>query len=144
MSRIVACVLLAGMLSACGPDVHEQERQARTFVFERLSQPDQPVVVGPVVLASDFAIVDWTRGSLTGGRTLLKRGPKGWALALCGGVPLRRRPIVEREGGVPDGVAGVLITKLLREEFRIDDGRRNQIERWGGLPASVGCPEARP
>jgi hypothetical protein len=144
MRRAYAILALLGTLAACAPSPQQQEREARTLVFQKLSLPDMPVVVGPAVVASDFAIVDWTRGALTGGRTLLRRGPKGWTMVLCGGVPLRRRPIVEREGGVPDGVAGVLITKLLREEFRVDDTRRNQIERWGGLPAAVGCPEARP
>jgi hypothetical protein len=131
-------------LAACAPDVHEQERQARVLVFQRLSLPDQPVVVGPAVVARDFAIVDWTRGSFSGGRTLLRRGPKGWTLVLCGGAPLRRRPSVERQGGVPDGAAGVLITKLLREESRIDPDRRSQLDQFHSLPAAAGCPEARP
>ncbi len=144
MNRACAALLLLGTLAACGPDIHEQEHQARTLVFQKLSLPDQPVVVGPAVVASDFAIVDWTRGSFNGGRALLKWGPGGWSLALCGGIPLRRRPIVEREGGVPDGAAGVLVTKLLREESQLNADRREQIDRWGGLPASAGCPEARP
>ena len=144
MIRVAVFLLLLGTLAGCGPDLHEQEHQARTMVFEKLSLPDQPVVVGPAVVASDFAIVDWTRGSFTGGRTLLKRGPSGWTLALCGGIPLRRRPVVEREGRVPDGVAGVLITKLLREESQLNADRRDQIDRWGGLPANSACPEARP
>ena len=148
VTRALPALMFLGMLgtlAACGPDIHEQEHQARTLVFEKLSTPDQPVVVGPAVMASNFAIVDWTRGGFSGGRTLLKRGPQGWALALCGGVPLRRRPVIEREGGVPDGAAGVLVTKLLREESRIDGARRDQIDRWsGGLPASAACPEARP
>jgi hypothetical protein len=135
---------LVGALAACGPDVHQQEQQARVLVFQKLSLPDQPVVVGPAVLFGDFAIVDWTRGSFAGGRTLLKRSPTGWTLALCGGAPLKRRPVVEREGGAPDGASGVLITKLLREEGRIDDARRDQLDRWRSLPPRVGCPEARP
>ncbi|HTK33898.1 MAG TPA: copper uptake system-associated protein [Caulobacteraceae bacterium] len=143
MNRGLAALALAGMLSGCGPDIHEQEHQARTLVFQKLSLPDQPVVVGPAVVASDFAIVDWTRGGLSGGRTLLRRGPTGWTLVLCGGAPLRRRPIIESQGRVPDGAAGVLITKLLREESGLGE-RRDQLDRWAGLPAAVGCPEARP
>ncbi len=44
-------------------------RAARVKVFTELSQPDMGVVVGPVVMQEDFAIVDWTRGSFSGGRT---------------------------------------------------------------------------
>jgi hypothetical protein len=143
VNRGLVAFALAGMLAGCGPDIHEQEHQARTVVFERLSLPDQPVVVGPAVVASDFAIVDWTRGGFSGGRTLLRRGPKGWTLVLCGGAALRRRPIVESQGGVPDGAAGVLMTKLLREESGLGD-RRDQLDRWAGLPAAVSCPEAKP
>jgi hypothetical protein len=142
-SRIVVALAVL-VLAACAPDPGAQEREARLLVFEKLSQPNQAALVGPVVMQSDFAIVDWTRGR-SGGRTLLRRGSDGWNMVLCGGEPLKHRPVLER-AGVPDGTAGVLVTKLLREESRLRDGRREQIEQWRGARtdgAKVDCPEYR-
>jgi hypothetical protein len=139
---VVALAVLA--LAACAPDRGTQEREARVLVFEKLSQPDRAALVGPVVMQSDFAIVDWTRGR-DGGRTLLRRGRDGWSMVLCGGAPLKRRPVLE-QAGVPDGTAGVLVTKLLREEGRLRDGRREQIDLWRGARTDgvkVDCPEYR-
>jgi hypothetical protein len=143
--RALALVVVAALagLASCGPDKREREHQARLFVYQKLSQPGRPVVVGPAVVASDFAVVDFTRGAFTGGRVLLRREDGAWKLALCGGAPVRRRPIVEREGRVPDIAAGLLMTKLWAEESRIDQGRREQLDRWESLPPALGCPEAR-
>ena len=135
--------LAASGLAACTPDPREREHQARLFVYEKLSTPDQPVLVGPAVVASDFAVVDFTRGPFTGGRAQLRHEDGKWKIELCGGAPVRRRPIIEREGRVPDIAAGLLMTKLWAEEGRIDQARRDQLARWESLPPALGCPEAR-
>lgn len=130
-------------LASCGPDQRAEEHGARLFVFQKLSTPAASVVVGPAVLQSSFAVVDWTRGGLAGGRALLRRERDGWAFLACGGAPMKQRPTLER-AGVPDGVAGVLATKLVGEESRLTGGRREQIEQWRGLGApGVACPEPR-
>lgn len=143
--RRLAVLILTLAAASCAPDPGALERAARTKVFTELSQPDMGVVVGPVVMQEDFAIVDWTRGAFSGGRTLLRRDKKDWTYVLCGGAPLKRRPVLESVG-VPDGTAGVLATKLLREESRLDPIRRNQLDQWAGLKAgkAISCPEPRP
>jgi len=138
---LLCAPLLLCALSACA-DPRAMERQARELVFEKLSTPQMGVVVGPVVQQSKFAVVDWTRGGLEGGRILLRRDGGDWTMVLCGGAPMKRRPVLQK-AGVPDGTAGVLVTKLLREESRIDDARRAQVERWKGLGVQVACPEAK-
>ena len=137
--RALALLVLA--LSACAPDPRALERQARTQVYQKLSTPDLPAVVGPAVMQADFAIVDFTRGNFQGGRVLLRRDKNAWTLALCGGEPLRKRPTIER-AGVPDGTAGVLMTKLLREESRLDSARRDQFDKWRTI-TGVNCPEPK-
>ena len=94
MRGLVALAALAVLLGGCEPDRAAQEREARTLVFEKLSQPDLPVVVGPAVMQEDFAVVDWTRGAFGGGRTLLRRDKAGWTMILCGGAPLKSRPVL--------------------------------------------------
>jgi hypothetical protein len=144
MRRRLAVVLTL-LAAACAPDRGAEERAVRTLVFTELSQPELGVVVGPVVMQSDFAIVDWTRGAFSGGRTLLRKDKGAWTMVLCGGSPLKRRPVLEA-AGVPDGTAGLLTTKLLREESRLG-ARRDQIERWSGVRTDgkrVPCPESRP
>jgi hypothetical protein len=145
MRRLFAFAL-ALAAAACAPDQGAEERAVRTLVFTQLSQPDMGAVVGPVVMQGKFAMVDWTRGSFTGGRTLLRKDKDGWTMMLCGGAPMKRRPVLEA-AGVPDGTAGVLVTKLLREEARLNADRRAQVERWSGLRSDgkrVSCPEPRP
>ncbi len=141
--RAFALLAVVAGLVACGPDAHEREHQARLFVFKKFSLPDQPAVVGPAVVASDFAVVDFTRGPFAGGRVLLRHEEGVWKLALCGGAAVRRRPVVEREGRTPDIAAGLLMTKLWAEESRLDQARRDQLDRWPGLPPGLECPEAR-
>jgi hypothetical protein len=143
--RRAALFALVLAVAACAPDRGAEERAVRTKVFEELSQPDMGVVVGPVVMQDKFAMVDWTRGNFRGGRTLLRKDGKGWTMILCGGKPLTRRPVLEGVG-VPDGTAGVLATKLLREESRVPAERRDQFDLWSGLGAKPGitCPEPRP
>jgi hypothetical protein len=143
--RRAALLAVVFAVAACAPDTGAEERTVRTKVFEDLSQPDMGVVVGPVVMQDKFAVVDWTRGNFRGGRTLLRKDAGGWTMILCGGRPLTRRPVLEGVG-VPDGTAGVLATKLLREESRVPQDRRGQFDMWAGLGAKQGvtCPEPRP
>ena len=146
MRRVPAFAFALSLAAAaCAPDPGAQEREVRTLVFTKLSQPDMGVVVGPVVLEGKFAIVDWTRGRFAGGRALVRRDKKDWTLILCGGAPLKRRPVLEA-AGVPDGTAGLLATKLMSEESRLNAERRAQVEQWTGLHAAQGvsCPEPRP
>ena len=142
----VLALVLALSAAACVPDPGAEERKVRTLVFTELSQPDLGVVVGPVVMQSNFAIVDWTRGSLSGGRTLLRKDKGDWSMILCGGAALKQRPTLEA-AGVPDGTAGVLASKLVTEESRLGGERRAQIEKWSGASPDgkrVACPEPRP
>lgn len=133
--------LVGGLAGACA-DPRVREREARVHVFEALSVPDRPVVVGPAVVQDAFAIVDWTRGSFSGGRTLLRHEKGGWVMVACGGEALRSRPTLQR-AGVPDGTAGVLSAKLRREENRVGD-RLDRINNWQGLGAKAACPEPKP
>jgi hypothetical protein len=145
MRRGLALALLLAA-AACAPDHGAEEREVRTLVFTELSQPDLGVVVGPVVMQSNYAIVDWTRGAFSGGRTLLRKDKGDWNMILCGGAPLKQRPTLEA-AGVPDGTAGILAAKLVTEESRLNGERRAQIDKWSGLRLDgkrVNCPEARP
>lgn len=139
--RAAGFALVLAAAGACAPDPGKLEHAARTKVFTVLSQPDLAVVVGPAVVQGNFAVVDWTRGAFSGGRTLLRREHGDWTLILCGGAPLRQRPTLEK-AGVPDGTAGLLATKLLREESRIG-ARLDQINAWRGVRTDgvkVACP----
>ncbi|OYX31615.1 MAG: hypothetical protein B7Y99_09810 [Caulobacterales bacterium 32-69-10] len=142
LMRRTALLALVLAVASCGPDPGAQERAARTKVFTDLSQPDMAVVVGPAVMQSNFAMVDWTRGSFRGGRTLLRRDGKDWTMILCGGKPLTERTVLEA-AGVPEAAADGLVSKLLREEGRLDSSRRDQFDKWEGLgaPRGVTCPE---
>jgi hypothetical protein len=137
-----ALVALALTLSACAPpNPRALERQARVLVYEKLSTPEAPVIVGPAVVQGDYAMVDFTRGAFEGGRTLLRRDKDAWVLTLCGGAPLRE-PKALQGVGVPQAAASALTEKLIREENRLPD-RRPQFDKWRTLGGTVDCPEAK-
>jgi len=46
--------------------------------------PDTPLEAGPIAIAGDYAVADWTQGP-TGGRALLRKRDGAWAVILCAG-----------------------------------------------------------
>lgn len=137
LALAAALALAAGCSSGTG-----DEQAVRQLAFRSLSTPQAGAVVGPVVLQSGFAIVDFTQVA-HGGRVLLRKAGGDWTVLACGGDVLKRRPSVERLG-VPDGTAGVLITKLLREEGRLSPDRQAAIAAYRGATLDQGkraCPE---
>ena len=144
LRKAVPMAALGLLLAGCVPSPQDQERTVRTLVFQKLSYADLPVVVGPAVMEANFALVDWTRGSYSGGRALLRRHGPQWKLIACAGAPLKS-PEVMVKGGAPIAVARPLATKLLREEERLPADRQIQIDHWTGLgPVAGACPEVKP
>jgi len=139
MRRAALAVPVAAALLAGCADPRALEREARVMVYEQLSTPDAPVTVGPAVVRANYAMVAWTRTGPSGGRALLKRQGSKWTFALCGGAPMAK-PETLAAAGVPEAEAKKLVNKLLLEEGRVDQRRRDQIERWQGLGAGVDCP----
>ncbi len=59
--------------------------------------PENPLVVEPVVVDGDWAVASWAQDG-KGGRALLKKGEKGWAIHLCSGASLRDATALTKMG----------------------------------------------
>lgn len=72
--------------------------------------PDNPLDMGPIVIAGDYAISDWAQGG-AGGRALLRKTAKGWGIHLCAGEDLKQASALVTIG-VPEAEAQQLAEAL--------------------------------
>lgn len=56
-----------------------------------------PLAVEPVIVSGDWALAGWIQGE-KGGRALMKKGDKGWAIHLCSGASLKDQATLEQIG----------------------------------------------
>jgi periplasmic copper chaperone A len=68
--------------------------------------PEKPLSVEPVIVDGDWAIASWAQDG-KGGRALLKKGEKGWAIHLCSGASLKDAAALHKMG-----IAEASATKL--------------------------------
>ena len=76
--------------------------------------PDNPLAMGPIVIAGDYAVSDWSQGGV-GGRALLRKTETGWAIHLCSGAALKEAAALVQIG-VPDEVAAQLAEQIAAAE----------------------------
>lgn len=79
---------------------------------------DIKLSVNPVVVQGDFAVAGWVQDG-KGGRALLKKGHKGWAIHLCSGDSLKGAANLAKTG-MPEADAQALADKLAAAETSID------------------------
>lgn len=79
--------------------------------------PDNPLDMGPIVVAGDYAISGWAQGG-TGGRALLRKTDKGWGIHLCAGAGLKDAAELVKIG-VPETEAAELASLLAEAEAKL-------------------------
>lgn len=94
-------------------------------------RPDAPLDAGPVVVADSYAVADWTQGN-AGGRALLAREGKGWAVAFCSGDVLRTAAGL-KGAGVPEDEAHRLERELAEAELLVAPERLAAMARFNGM-----------
>lgn len=110
-------------------DAHE----IRTLIGATWDKPDSKVITDPISISGDHAVASWTQGE-RGGRALLRREAKGWAVVLCSGDPLKSASMLE-EAGVPLSDAQRIAEGLTEAEARVPAARRAQFSLFEGLAA---------
>ena len=106
---IIIAVGASGLAAA-----HDNVGAITDLMMTTFDQPDAPLVVGPVVVAGDYAIAGWTQED-RGGRALLKRKDHAWAIHLCAGDALRNETALVHMG-LPADVAATLASDLVAAE----------------------------
>jgi len=76
--------------------------------------PDKPLTMGPIIVVETYAVSDWAQAG-AGGRALLRKTARGWAIHLCSGEGLRHAESLVKLG-VPEAVAAELAERLAAAE----------------------------
>jgi len=127
--------LLAGalLLSGCFANTVLDQGQVREATQAHFGSARLPLDVGPIVVAGDHAIADWTQGDF-GGRALFERNGGSWMLVLCSGDSIRRADNLRR-AGVPDFAADLIAERLAKEEAALPPERLARMRRFVGTAA---------
>lgn len=92
--------------------------------------PDNPLQMGPIVIAGEYAISDWAQND-TAGRALLRKTAQGWAIHLCSGAGLKEAANLVAIG-VPEGAAAKLAAGLAAAEASIDPALLMRYDSFDG------------
>lgn len=103
-------------------------RHLMTATFQT---PDAPLLVEPIVVAEDWAVVGWSQDG-RGGRALLKRKAEGWAIHLCAGDALTSAEALRHMGLAPD-LADRLAAEVASAEAAIDPARVALFSTFEGI-----------
>lgn len=80
-----------------------------------------PLTVEPVSVAGDWAVAGWAQSG-NGGRALLKKGGKGWAVHLCSGEGIRTLEGL-KAAGIPAAEAEKLAAGIKTAEAKLGPER---------------------
>ena len=87
--------------------------------------------MGPIVIAGDYAVSAWAQDG-TGGRALLRKTDKGWAIHLCSGDALK--DAAQLVGlGVPDAEAQQIAEGVAAAEANVDPALLKQFSAFDGV-----------
>ena len=92
--------------------------------------PEKPLSVEPVIVDGDWAIAGWAQDG-KGGRALLKKGEKGWAIHLCSGASLKDAAALSKIGIASDAAKN-LSTALNVAESKIDPSKVALFDSFEG------------
>jgi len=137
MRRAFACLLLAAVLTGCGPSQAKDEAAILGLMRSTWDRPDSRLDAGPVVVAGDSAVADWTQGSM-GGRALLERRDGRWRVVLCAGDVLRSERGLGQVGLHP-AIASTLASKLSQAERDVPAVRLAAMARFRGIVPMEGA-----
>ena len=112
------------VLAAEGGDGVEQMLR-RTF-----GKPNNPVTTEAIVVQDNYALADWTQGSI-GGRVLLVKTPESWKVLVCGGEALMRVDNI-KGARVPEKTAQLLVSQLVDSEKMISNEKIKRINSFKG------------
>lgn len=133
-TRWPACAL-ALCLAACSGGGAPADAGATDAIVAAMhatwDRPEQPLEAGPVVVAGDLAVADWTQGE-AGGRALLRRAGAGWETVLCAGDGIRTAEGLQAVG-VPAEQATRLARALADAERSVAPARLARMARFAGV-----------
>jgi len=129
MARVLAALLVVLTL-ILQARADGDEDVVRDLLMRTFDKPDSRLVVGPIVIARDHALVDWSQAA-TGGRALLRRSRNIWELVLCSGDGIRSAKALQ-QAGVPAADAHSLSKALAAAEKAVAAERLKLFSSFEG------------
>ncbi|MFZ4703330.1 MAG: copper uptake system-associated protein [Candidatus Methylumidiphilus sp.] len=93
-------------------------------------KPGAPLTVHPVSVEGDYALAGWVQDQ-KGGRALLRKESKGWAIVVCGGDQLNQAAAFKL-AGLSDTAALQLEGKVQLAESRLTAEQRKKLSLFEG------------
>lgn len=123
VSKVAAlCCMVA--LTACDDRRSADEAAVTDTLMRLFDKPEARLVVGPIAVAGNAALADWTQGAL-GGRALLKRHADAWGVVLCAGDGIKNESALSM-AGIPSEHAREIVAELSKKE-RSESAERLQL-----------------
>lgn len=129
ISTMALCCVVC--LTACGSRPSADEAAITDTLMRMFDKPAARLTVGPIAVAGDAALADWTQGS-TGGRALLRSRGGTWSIELCAGDGIKSELSLSM-ANVPPGHAREIVAELDEEERGESPERLKQIASFTGV-----------
>lgn len=108
----------------------QEATSIRHLLHSMYDKPGSNLVLDPVVIQGDVAIVGWTQGEM-GGRAFLRQKNGEWVLVLCSGDGIKSAAALETLG-LTKAEAAALLGSLAEAESRINPRRRAMFSHFSG------------
>ncbi len=126
-SLVLAYIFLAGCAAGESPD----EASVVEAMRRQFDKPEARLEVGPLAVAGDSALADWTQGEM-GGRALLKRHGDEWRIELCAGDSIKNETTLAMSGMSKEH-ARMILAELEAEERQASPDRLRRIAAFRGV-----------
>lgn len=108
-----------------------QEGDITQVMLNQWDTPQNPLTVGPVVVAGKYAIAGWIQG-VKGGRALLYKNHENWQVLLCGGDALTKVDQLT-QAGLDIRVANSLIKEFKKQEQQLSSQEIEKMSLFDGI-----------
>lgn len=127
--RVMVSAAIAGaVLFACTPPRPADEAAITATLMCMFDKPEAPLAVGPVAVAGDAALADWTQGEM-GGRALLRWHDSQWQIVLCAGDGIRSASALQA-AGLSAAQAHDIVAELTGKEESVTVARLAAMSRF--------------
>jgi hypothetical protein len=131
VQAMLCLVALVNGSAALAAEPLSDATAVRQVLMAAFDKPEARLQVEPVVTVGAHAVAGWTQGD-RGGRALLHKDRKGWAIVLCAGDGLKDAKLL-REAGVPSAQATTLAQSLAKAEAALPAAQRAKFATFDGV-----------
>lgn len=133
LKSVFLCLAVAIFLTGTSPTpaAASDQEDIRAAMMKTFDKPEARLVVDPVVVSGNHAIVGWSQGDM-GGRALMRKKGHAWEIVLCAGDDLKKTDVLIKVG-LPSGAANSLATSLVAAEAKLAPERLALFSTFEGM-----------